>query len=53
MQALGMNVIEFFMILSLNVLCQNCVSLIFGEVEYLNARLNHKFGFIVFKSFKK
>ena len=39
------------MILSLNVLCQDCVSLIFGEVEHFNARLNHKFGFMVFKSY--
>ena len=38
MQALDMNVAEFFMILSLNVLCQNCVRLIVGEVEYFNAR---------------
>ena len=48
--SLGMNVIEFFMILSLYVLVQGCVNLIFGEDENFNARLNHKFAFNVSES---
>ena len=39
------------MIVSLYVLCQSCVRLVFGEDENFNARLNHKFCFIVFKNY--
>ena len=48
--SLGMNVLKFFMILSLYVLLQSCVNLIFGVDENFNARLNHKFAFNVSKS---
>ena len=51
MQALGMNVTGFFIILSLHVLCQSCVSLIFDEDENFKVRLNHKFAFNVSKSY--
>ena len=48
--SLGLNVLEFFMILSFYVLLQGCVNLIFGEDENFNVRLNPKFVFNVSKS---
>ena len=53
MQALGMNLTEFFMILSLYVLCWSCVHLIFGEDENFNARPIHKFDFSASESYFK
>ena len=46
MQALGVNVTKFLIIVSLYFLCLSCVRLVFGEDENFDARLNPKFSFI-------
>ena len=52
MQALDMTVTDFFMLLSLYVLCQSCVSLVFGDDENFNPRPNHWLAFLYPKVIK-